>query len=69
MNAQFEVGQTYTCRSLLDHDVIIAVTVAKRTPKTITTVDGASYRIALFEGVEFVKPNGAHSMAPTIWGV
>lgn len=66
MPATFIPGRTYTTRSACDHDCIVSLTVAKRTAKTITTAAGKVLRISLYEGVEFVKPWGAYSMAPIV---
>jgi len=63
---QFQPGKTYTARSICDHDCVIAVTVAKRTAKTITTTGGKTLRVGRFDGVEFVRPWGAYSMAPIV---
>lgn len=64
--AAFQTGSTYTTRSICDHDCIISVVVASRTAKTIKTADGKVLRIALYDGVEFVKPWGSYSMAPIV---
>jgi len=64
--SEFKAGQTYTTRSIGDADCIIRVTVAKRTAKTLTTSEGKSFRIALYDGVEYVKPWGSYSMAPIV---
>lgn len=66
---RFESGKTYTTRSICDHDCIIAVTIEKRTEKTITTTvrgERKTFRIGLHDGVEFIKPWGSYSMAPMI---
>jgi len=65
----FETGKTYTTRSICDHACIISVTITKRTAKTVTaTVRGESktFRVATYDGAEFIKPWGAYSMAPII---
>jgi hypothetical protein len=63
----FQVGRTYTTRSICDHDCIIRVTVAKRTAKTITTEAGKTLRIGIdYTGAEYVKPWGSYSMAPMV---
>jgi hypothetical protein len=69
MNAQFEVGKTYTTRSIGDADCIISVTIDKRTAKTVTAkVMGhvKNFCVAVYEGVEFIKPWGSYSMSPTL---
>lgn len=66
---QFQVGKTYSTRSICDHDCIIAVTIEKRTAKTVTaTVRGESktFRVAEYDGAETIKPWGSYSMCPII---
>lgn len=66
---QFKAGSTYQTRSICDADCVISVTVSKRTAKTITTsVMGQTktLRIGVRDGVEYVKPWGSYSMAPTV---
>jgi hypothetical protein len=62
----FEIGKTYSTRSICNHDCIISVTVVKRTAKTITTDEGKLLRIGIFDGCEFVRPWGTYSMAPIV---
>jgi hypothetical protein len=64
--AKFEAGRTYWTRSACDHDTIFALTVERRTAKTIRTTTGKTLRIAEYYGVETVKPLGSYSMAPVI---
>jgi len=69
--SKFEVGKTYTTRSACNHDCIIAVTVIKRTAKTIIADCGSfrgekRLRIKDYEGVETVAPWGSYSMSPVI---
>lgn len=64
---KFEAGKTYTGRSICDSEQIYRMTVVSRTPKTIKVqMDGANLktlRPGVYDGVEFVKPNGNYSMA------
>lgn len=62
----FEVGRTYSTRSICDHDCIVSVTVAARTAKTIRTAQGKTLRIGVYQSVEQVKPWGSYSMAPIV---
>jgi hypothetical protein len=67
----FQTGRTYTTRSVCDHDCIISVTIVKRTAKTVTVkgnglVNGKTFRIAEYFGIEQIKPWGSYSMAPTL---
>jgi hypothetical protein len=64
--AQFQVGQTYKTRSICDYNCIYAITVAKRTAKTITTTSGKVLRVNVYQGAEEVMPMGRYSMAPRI---
>ena len=67
---KFQVGKTYSTRSIGDHNCIISVTIEKRTDKTVTaTVRGErkNFRIKLdYMGAESIMPWGRFSMAPTI---
>jgi hypothetical protein len=67
----FQVGRTYTTRSIGDHECIITVTVVARTAKTIKANLGPhrgikTLRIGTRDGAECVKPWGSFSMAPTV---
>jgi hypothetical protein len=62
---QFEAGKTYTTRSICDHDCVISVTIEKRTAKTVTA-NGKTFRVAEYDGAEYIKPWGSYSMAPMI---
>jgi hypothetical protein len=72
MNTTFEVGQTYTARSIGDSDCVFAFEVVKRTAKFITITnamfDGPK-RVGtyVYEGREAARPYGTYSMAPTIY--
>lgn len=62
----FVTGQTYSTRSIGDHNCIFKITVAKRTGKTITTTEGKTLRVFEYNGAEAVMPLGRYSMAPCI---
>lgn len=62
----FVTGRTYSTRSICDHNCIFSITVAKRTAKTITTTEGKTLRIAIYNGNEQVKPHGSYSMCAII---
>jgi hypothetical protein len=64
--SKFQAGKTYQTRSICDSEQIIAVTVAKRTAKTIKTTGGKTLRVGQYDGVEFVRPWGNYSMAPIV---
>jgi hypothetical protein len=65
---QFQVGKTYSTRSVCDHECIFSVTVTKRTAKTITTERGV-HRVAIWDGIEQAKPWGNYSMCPVIQAI
>lgn len=62
----FKTGSAYTTRSICDSDMVISITVAARTAKTVVTTEGKRLRVAMHDGIESVKPWGSYSMAPTI---
>lgn len=68
--AVFEVGKTYSTRSICDSNCIFSVTIASRTKATVTTADGKKFRIAKKEtewnAAETIFPAGRYSMAPSI---
>ena len=63
---KFQANTTYSTRSICDYDTIISVSIAKRTEKTVTDIDGKRYGIKVWDGVEQIMPWGRFSMAPTI---
>lgn len=69
---QFEVGKTYYTRSLCDHNCIIAVTITKRTAKTVTGVERYRTEAKTFRpyvddrGNETIRPWGSYSMSPIV---
>lgn len=74
MNAEkrkFIVGNTYTTRSICDHDCIFSFKVIKRTEKTVTITSsfGTVRRKIGYDycdGSEFIAPLGLYSMSPTL---
>jgi len=67
----FEVGKTYTDRSIGDHNCIFSFTVVRRTAKFITLdeVQGDKNKrvgVQVWEGVETAKPFGTYSMCAVI---
>jgi hypothetical protein len=67
---KFQTGKTYTTRSIGDADMVISVTVLRRTAKTIYVKGDAltkeALRVWVFNGVEQVAPWGKYSMSPVI---
>ena len=71
---KFEIGKTYTVRSICDHNCVWTFTVKARTAQMITLVDerGKEIRckvirqISEWNHAESVFPLGRYSMAPTL---
>lgn len=67
----FNVGQTYSTRSIGDHDCIFTFTVLSRTAKTVTIYDPTNRKtvrrgLSFWQGVEQFSPFGSYSMAPIV---
>jgi hypothetical protein len=67
----FQVGATYSCRSLCDYDCIWTFEVIKRTAKFVTlrqVNSGEIMRVGVktWNGDEVALPFGSYSMAPSI---
>lgn len=69
----FEIGQTYSMRSICDHNCVWTYTVTARTAQTVTITDGkevkrcrVSKKISEYRGAETVYPLGQYSMAPSL---
>lgn len=70
---KFEVGKTYSCRSICNHECIYSYTVIARTEKMITVQSGSEVkRLRIIRGLseirnaESVYPEGKYSMCPII---
>jgi hypothetical protein len=67
---KFEVGKTYSCRSICDYDCIFSFEVIARTEKTVTIKSaGRTVRrkVRLSDGVECIDPHGRYSMSPVLF--
>jgi hypothetical protein len=66
----FQVGATYTGRSICDSECVYRMRVLRRTAKTITVslneAAPKTLRPYLYRDCETVMPNGRYSMALTI---
>jgi hypothetical protein len=66
----FEIGKTYSTKSICDNECIFSVTIASRTKSQVITTDGKRLGIAKKEtqwnNAETIFPNGRYSMAPAI---
>ncbi len=67
---RFEVGRTYSTRSLCDYDCIYSFTITKRTEKTVwikyhDRTKARRIRIG-YDGHETIDPHGRYSMSPTL---
>lgn len=70
---KFEIGKTYSMRSICDHNCVWTYTVTARTAKTITISDGEKtlkcrviQKVSEYRGAETIYPLGQYSMAPSL---
>lgn len=68
---QFEVGSTYSCRSICDYDCIFSFMVVSRSAKTVTirgvnNARDARRKVRVVDGVEHIDPLGRYSMSPVL---
>ncbi len=67
---QFEIGKTYSCRSICDYNCIRSFQIIARTDKTIKTACGKTLRfnqkLSDYNQAETVFPLGRYSMAPVL---
>lgn len=70
---QFEIGKTYSMRSVGDHDCVWSYKVTARTAKTVTLNDGDKViKCRIISGLsecrraESVYPLGKYSMSPIL---
>ncbi len=67
---KFEVGKTYTCRSICDHDCIYSFTILKRTERSVWVKyhDKTKRRQVRIGsgGIEEIDPHGRYSMSPIL---
>src|SRR5271157_5416680 len=71
MTTKFEIGKTYSTRSLCDYDTIFRFEIVSRTAKQMTyrnrfCGDIKRRGIYVYAGVEQCKPFGTYSMCPVI---
>ena len=63
---RFVVGQTYSTRSICDHECIFSETIKARTALYVTTVSGKRFRIFIRGTAEAFRPFGNYSMCPVL---
>jgi hypothetical protein len=66
---KFQVGKSYSCRSICDWDCVFTYHVTHRTAQTITIrSEGkcARRKIRMRDGVEEIDPKGRYSMSPVL---
>jgi hypothetical protein len=70
MSNQFKAGNTYSMRSVCDHNCIWTYEVVRRTAKSVWLKDskGDVKRcvVSVYDGAEHVMPKGRYSMAPIL---
>lgn len=66
----FNVGTSYSLVDVTDSNSSVIYTVTKRTPTRITVIDEngetVSKKVFVYNGIEYIKPLGSYSMAPTL---
>lgn len=70
---KFEIGKTYSTRSICDQNCVWTYKVIARTDKTITVTDGRETKklrivknLSDWDGRETVRPEGNYSMCPLL---
>lgn len=70
---KFEIGKTYSMRSICDSNCIWSYTVTERTAQTITLSDGKKTikcrivkQLSEYRGAETVRPLGNYSLCPLL---
>lgn len=70
---KFEVGRSYSMKSICDYDCIWTYTVTSRTAQTITITDGKKVqkcridkKISEYRNIETVYPLVKYSMCPSL---
>lgn len=68
---KFEIGETYSMRSICDHNCVWSYTVTARTAQTVTISDGKEVKrcriskmYSEYRNTETIFPLGQYSMAP-----
>lgn len=70
---KFEVGKTYSARSISDHDCVFSFEVVSRTEKSVKIKDLCDGSIIMRRiqnwrpECENISPYGSYSMAPTLY--
>lgn len=71
MNTSFQIGKTYSARSICDYECVFEWTVISRSAKQITLKDKhgriSKRGVRTYDGAEVCSPLGRYSMSPTIY--
>jgi len=67
----FQVGRTYSCRSICDHECIFTFTIVARTEKSVLITGGSlraptRRKVRIWDGAECIDPLGRYSMSPML---
>jgi hypothetical protein len=69
MTSKFEVGRTYSVRSLCDYDCVYSFLIERRTAKTVWLKchgKTRARRVRIVDGREACDPHGVYSMSPVL---
>lgn len=69
---KFEIGRTYSCRSIADYECVWTFQVVSRTAKFVTikqpnNLHSVKVGIKIFQDSEYCHPFGKFSMAPSLY--
>lgn len=69
---KFEIGRTYSCRSIADYECVWTFQVVSRTAKFVTIKQSdkselTKVGIKIFQDSEYCHPLGKFSMAPSLY--
>ncbi|ADJ23010.1 hypothetical protein Hden_1197 [Hyphomicrobium denitrificans ATCC 51888] len=67
---KFEIGKTYSCRSICDYDCVFSFTVVGRSAAFVSIRNSSGKvtrrKVRVSDGVECIEPHGSYSMSPVL---
>jgi hypothetical protein len=66
---KFQIGRTYSARSICDYDCIFSFEILRRTEKFVTIKYHdrvVNRKVRVVDGVEHIDPHGRYSMSPVL---
>ena len=62
---QFEVGKTYTCKSICNSDCVWEHTITRRAEKSVW-IGSKRFGVHVYDNSEAIYPEGKYSMCPVL---